>query len=118
MGVQIDLRSDAVRVMGAPEAVARVEGIFADFEHLRRSGVHPHNGELHDLLKMVTSDPTVTLRGLIDSGKQRGAGTKRVVQPRTPNQRKYLEAIESNDMVFRPGTGRYGQDLSRGCHGG
>ncbi len=98
--VQIDLRSDSVRVMGEAGAVARVEGIFADFEHLRRSGVHPHNGELHSLLKLVTADPTVTLRGLIESGKQRGAGTKRAVQPRTPNQRKYLEAIENHDMVF------------------
>ena len=100
LGVQIDLRSDAVRVMGEAGAVARVEGIFADFEYLRRSGVHPHNGELHSLLKLVTADPTVTLRGLIESGKQRGAGTKRSVQPRTPNQRKYLEAIEGHDMVF------------------
>ena len=98
--VQIDLRSDSVRVMGEAGAVARVEGIFADFEHLRRTGVHPHNGELHGLLKLVTTDPTVTLRGLIESGKQRGAGAKRSVQPRTPNQRRYLEAIEENDMVF------------------
>ncbi len=100
LGVQIDLRSDSVRVMGEPEAVSRVEGIFADFEHLRRTGVHPHNGELNALLKLLVADPAVTLRGLIESGKQRGAGTKRSVQPRTPNQRKYLESIERNDMVF------------------
>ncbi len=100
LGVQIDLRSDSVRVMGEAGAVARVEGIFADFEHLRRTGVHPHNGELNALLKVVVADPTVTLRGLIESGKARGAGTKRSVQPRTPNQRKYLEAIDKNDMVF------------------
>ena len=100
LGVQIDLRSDSVRVMGDADAVARVEAIFADFEHLRRTGVHPHNGELNALLKLVVADPTATLRGLIESGKQRGAGTKRSVQPRTPNQRKYLEAIEKNDMVF------------------
>ncbi len=100
LGVQIDLRSDSVRVMGEAGAVARVEGIFTDFEHLRRTGIHPHNGELNSLLRVVVADPTVTLRGLIESGKQRAAGTKRVVQPRTPNQRKYLEAIENNDMVF------------------
>ncbi len=100
LGVQIDLRSDAIQVMGEATAVARVEGIFADFEHLRRVGVHPHNGELNGLLKMVVSDPTVTLRGLIDSGKQRNAGTKKMVQPRSPNQRKYVEAIEANDMTF------------------
>ena len=100
LGVQIDLRSDSVRVMGEAGAVARVEGIFADFESLRRSGVNPHNGELNALLKVVVADPTSTLRGLIESGKQRGAGTKRSVQPRTANQRKYLESIERNDMVF------------------
>ena len=105
LDVQIDLRSDAIQVMGESTAVARVEGIFQDFEHLRRLGVHPHNGELNALLKMVVADPTVSLRGLMESGKQRSVGVssggvKRMVQPRSPNQRKYVEAIESNDMVF------------------
>jgi len=98
--VQIDLRSDSIQLMGEATAVARVEGIFSDFEHLRKLGVHPHNGELNALLKMVVSDPAVTLRGLVESGKQRAVGTKRSVQPRSPNQRKYVESIETNDMVF------------------
>jgi phosphate starvation-inducible PhoH-like protein len=100
LDVQIDLRSDSIQVLGEATPVARVEGVFADFEHLRRLGVHPHNGELNALLKMVVNDPTVTLRGLVESGKQRSAGVKRMVQPRSPNQRKYVEAIEANDMVF------------------
>ena len=100
LNVQIDLRSDAIQVEGDPPDVARVEGIFADFEYLRKLGVHPHNGELNSLLKMVVADPAVNLRGLVESGKQRSAGVKRMVQPRSPNQRKYVEAIESNDMVF------------------
>jgi phosphate starvation-inducible PhoH-like protein len=98
--VQIDLRSDSIQLMGEAAAVARVEGIFSDFEHLRKLGVHPHNGELNALLKMVVADPAVTLRGLVESGKQRAVGTKRSVQPRSPNQRKYVESIETNDMVF------------------
>ena len=98
--VQIDLRTDSIQLMGEAAAVARVEGIFTDFEHLRKLGVHPHNGELNALLKMVVADPAVTLRGLVESGKQRAIGTKRAVQPRSPNQRKYVEAIETNDMVF------------------
>src|ERR1700761_3024569 len=100
LNVQIDLRSDSIQLEGDPADVARVEGIFADFEHLRKLGVHPHNGELNALLKMVVADPAVTLRGLVESGKQRSAGVKRMVQPRSPNQRKYVEAIETNDMVF------------------
>ena len=100
LNVQIDLRSDAIEVEGDAPDVARVEGIFSDFEYLRKLGVHPHNGELKALLKMVVADPSVNLRGLVESGKQRSAGVKRMVQPRSPNQRKYVEAIETNDMVF------------------
>jgi len=103
LGVRIDLRSDAVHVEGPEAGVARVRGIFADFEALRRQGVNPHNGELNALLRLVVADPAVTLRSLSDSGKQRSAGVKRTVQPRSINQRKYVEAIEQYDMVFSVG---------------
>ncbi len=98
--VVIDLRSDGVHVSGEPTAVGRVQQIFSDFETLRKAGHNLHNGELHSLLKLVVADPAATLRSLVDSGKQRSAGVKRMVQPRSPNQRKYVEAIESSDMTF------------------
>jgi phosphate starvation-inducible PhoH-like protein len=103
LGVRIDLRSDAVHVQGPDEGVTRVQHIFQDFEALRRQGVNPHNGELNGMLRLVVSDPETTLRSLADSGKQRSAGVKRIVQPRSINQRKYVEAIEQNDMVFGVG---------------
>jgi phosphate starvation-inducible PhoH-like protein len=98
--VTIDLRSDAIHVTGNADSVARVERVFADFEALRRAGVNLHNGELHGMLKMVVADQAVTLKSLVDSGRQRSNGVKRMVQPRSPNQRKYVEAIEQSDMVF------------------
>ncbi len=105
LGVKIDLRSNAVHVAGPEESVARVQRIFQDFEALRKQGIHPHNGELNGMLRLVVADPTTTLRALADSGKQRasGAGVKRSVHPRSINQRKYVEAIEQNDMVFGVG---------------
>ncbi|MGD0294920.1 MAG: PhoH family protein [Terracidiphilus sp.] len=103
LGVRIDLRSDAVHVEGPESAVARVQQIFADFEALRRQGVTPNNGELKSLLRLVVADPSVTLRSLADSGKQRSIGVKKIVQPRSINQRKYVEAIEQYDMVFGVG---------------
>ena len=103
LAVRIDLRSDAVQVQGPEESVMRVRGIFEDFEALRKQGIHPHNGELNGMLRMVTADPTVTLKSLADSGKQRSAGVKRMVQPRSINQRKYVEAVEANDMTFGVG---------------
>ncbi len=98
--VQIDQRSDAIHVTGEEAQVARTAQVFADFDALRRSGVTLQNGELHGLLKLVVADPNSTLRGLVDTGKQRSAGVKRMVQPRSPNQKKYVEAIESCDMTF------------------
>jgi phosphate starvation-inducible PhoH-like protein len=103
LDVRIDLRSDAVQVQGPEESVMRVRGIFEDFEALRKQGIHPHNGELNGMLRMVTADPSVTLKSLADSGKQRSAGVKRMVQPRSINQRKYVEAIEASDMTFGVG---------------
>jgi phosphate starvation-inducible PhoH-like protein len=98
--VRIDLKSDALHVEGAQESLARVERIFSDYEQLRRNGVSLQNGELHGMLKLVVADPAVTLRHLAESGKQRSAGIKRMVQPRSLNQRHYVEAIEQADMVF------------------
>jgi len=103
LGVRIDLRSDAVHVEGPEDSVNRVRVVFQDFESLRRQGVHPHNGELNGMLRLVVADPTITLRSVADSGKARSAGIKRMVQPRSINQRKYVEAIEQHDMVFGVG---------------
>ncbi|SNT25383.1 phosphate starvation-inducible protein PhoH [Granulicella rosea] len=98
--VVIDLRSDGIHLSGADDRVARAAQVFADFDALRRSGVHLQNGELHAMLKMVVADPGISLKSLVDSGKQRSAGVKRMVQPRSPNQKKYVEAIEGSDMTF------------------
>ena len=103
LGVRIDLRSDAVHVQGPEAGVQRVQRIFQDFEALRKQGVNLLNGELNGMLRLVVADPASTLRGLADSGKQRAVGAKRTVQPRSINQRKYVDAIEQNDMTFGVG---------------
>src|SRR5580704_15841241 len=98
--VRIDLRSDAVVVEGSAESIGRVERIFSDYEALRKAGVGLQNGELNGMLRLVVADPATTLMMVAESGKQRSAGIKRMVQPRSLNQRRYVEAIEQMDMVF------------------
>jgi phosphate starvation-inducible PhoH-like protein len=98
--VTIDPQAEGIIVSGSAEATARVEQIFTDYEFLRKGGLALHNGELHAMLKLVIADAEVSLRSLVESGKQRSTGIKRMVQPRSPNQRKYVEAIEQSDMTF------------------
>jgi phosphate starvation-inducible protein PhoH and related proteins len=105
LNVSIDLQSDGVQIEGTPENVGRAEQVFADFEHLRKTGYTWHNGDLASMLKMVITDPSTTLRNLAESGKQRASssGSKRVVQPKSVHQKQYMEMIEQMDMVFGVG---------------
>src|SRR5215472_16412389 len=91
--VSIDLKSDSVQIEGSAADVARAEQVFADYAHLRRTGYTFQNGDLGSMLRIVTTDPTATLRSLAEAGKQRSFG-KRIIQPKSLNQRRYIEAIE------------------------
>src|SRR5450432_610808 len=102
LNINIDLRSDSIELEGSARDVARAEQLFADYEHLRKSGHQFVNGDLGSMLRLVVGDPNATLRGLAEAGRQRSLG-RRTVQPKSPNQRRYLEAIESHDMVFGVG---------------
>jgi phosphate starvation-inducible protein PhoH and related proteins len=99
LNIAIDLRSDSINLEGSARDVARAEQVFADYDHLQRSGHTFNNGDLGSMLRVVLADPKATLRGLAEAGRQRAFG-KRTVQPKSVNQRRYIEAIENHDMVF------------------
>jgi phosphate starvation-inducible protein PhoH and related proteins len=99
LNVTIDLRSNAIELEGAPRDVARAEQVFTDYESLQKSGHTFNNGDLNSMLRVLTADSNATLRGLADAGRQRSLG-RRTVQPKSLNQRRYVEAIEKHDMVF------------------
>jgi len=99
LNVQTRLSSETIEIDGEPGQVARAEQIFEDYFALVREGQIFKNGDLNSLLRVVTSDPDVTLRNLVNSGKQRSFG-KKLLAPKTVTQRRYLEAIERNDLTF------------------
>src|ERR1700681_3840145 len=99
LNVNIDLKSDSVQLEGAARDVARVEQIFTDFDHLGSTGQEFTDADLSSMLRVVVADATATLRGMAEAGKQRSFG-KRQVQPKSMNQRRYIDAIEKYDMVF------------------
>ncbi len=99
LNISTRLGSDMIEIEGEPDSVARAERIFEDYFALVREGSVFKNGDLNSLLRVVTADPEVTLRALVNSGKQRSFG-KKVLAPKTVTQRRYLEAIERNDLVF------------------
>jgi phosphate starvation-inducible PhoH-like protein len=99
LNVTIDLKADSVVIQGAAADVARAEQVFSDYSHLLRTGYTFSNGDLGSMLRLVASDSSVTLRSLAEAGRARSFG-KRPIAPKSMNQRRYMEAIEHNDMVF------------------
>jgi phosphate starvation-inducible PhoH-like protein len=99
LSVNVALKPDSVQIEGAARDVSRAEEIFTDFDRLSRSGHDFSPGDLKAMLRVVIEDESTSLRGLVEAGKQRSFG-KRQVQPKSMNQRRYLDAIENSDMVF------------------
>src|SRR5687767_9754541 len=99
LNVSIDLKSDSIQIEGAARDVARAEQVFTDFQQLQRIGYSFQNGDLSSMLRILATDGNASLKSLAEAGRQRSLG-KRSIQPKSINQRRYLEAIESNDMVF------------------
>ena len=99
LSVHTQLVDDNIEIEGEAENVSRAESILEDYNTLVREGHIFNNGDLNSFLRVVTLDPEVSLRALVRSGKQRNFG-KKMLAPKSVNQRRYLEAIERNDLVF------------------
>jgi phosphate starvation-inducible PhoH-like protein len=99
LGVHTQLVDNNLEIEGDADNVNRVENILEDYNSLMREGHVFNNGDLNSYLRVVTLDPEVSLRALVHSGKQRNFG-KKILAPKSVNQRRYLEAIERNDLVF------------------
>src|SRR5271169_6554390 len=100
--INTQLIDDSLEIEGEPANVARAENILEDYVALVSEGHVFNNGDLNSYLRVCTEDPDVSLRALVSSGRQRTFG-KKVLTPKTVNQRRYMEAIERNDLVFGVG---------------
>ena len=99
LNVRTRLLNDSIEIEGEEPGVERAASILSDYAALVREGFAFNNGDLNSYLRVVTEDPGSSLRRLVESGKQRSFG-KKVIAPKSMTQRRYLEAIERNDLVF------------------
>src|SRR5258706_15381416 len=102
LGVSTHLLDSVIEIQGEDANVLRAERILEDYVSLVREGHVFTNGDLNGYLRVGTEDPEVSLRAPVSSGRQRTFG-KNVLAPKTVNQRRYIEAIERNDLVIGVG---------------
>jgi len=93
------LDGDSLEIEGDESQVRRAERILEDYVNLVGEGHIFNNGDLNSYMRVVTADPNISLRRLVESGKSRAFG-KKVLAPKTVNQRRYVDAIENHDLTF------------------
>ena len=104
LGVAIRTQGDELIVEGEKAAEQRVERIFDQLKALMAAGYELRNGDVKTAAQLIVDDGGVDLRDyFLKGGQKQPEGTKRRVNPKSTNQRRYLEAIEKYDIVFGVG---------------
>jgi phosphate starvation-inducible PhoH-like protein len=97
--VRIRTQGHDLIVDGEPPAIDRVDRVVGQLTALMRDGYKLSNTDVKTASELVAQDDTVDLRDHFLKGSLTAAGRRRVA-PKTVNQRRYLDAIEQNDIVF------------------
>ena len=102
LNVDIRTHGSEVTVQGEPAAEQRAARLFDQLRMLMEQGYELANGDVKTAAQLLAENADVDLRDYFLKGGQR-SGTKRRVNPKSVNQRKYLDAIEQFDIVFGVG---------------
>jgi phosphate starvation-inducible PhoH-like protein len=103
LGLRTHLKEgNLLELEGDEDQVRRAELILGDYVDLVKEGATFNSGDLNNYLRVVTADGNVSLRRLVESGRSRSFG-KKVLAPKTVNQRRYVDAIEHHDLTFGVG---------------
>jgi phosphate starvation-inducible protein PhoH and related proteins len=107
-GVTIQARDSYLSIDGEEEDVSALEKILIDFSTLVDKGHSITNGDLKSAFKQMAADVSLSLHDFFPKLQLLSTG-KRQVTPKSLNQRRYIEAIRKNDIVFGIGPGGTGK---------
>ncbi|MGH9946000.1 MAG: PhoH family protein [Pyrinomonadaceae bacterium] len=108
LDVSIGARGNELLLDGDPNDIKTVQAILQDFSDLFADGQTFSDKELKDAFKQIAEDRAYSLKDYFLKARFNPAGKKQVA-PKTANQRKYLDAIAANDLVFGIGVAGTGK---------
>jgi phosphate starvation-inducible PhoH-like protein len=97
--VRIRTQGHELLVDGDGPNVDRVDRVLGQLASLMRDGLRLSPADVKTASALVAQDALVDLRDHFLKGSLTAAGKRRVA-PKTVTQRRYLDAIEQNDIVF------------------
>ncbi|HZP47454.1 MAG TPA: PhoH family protein [Vicinamibacterales bacterium] len=97
--VRIRTQGHDLLVEGETPDLDKVDRVVGGLSSLMKDGYKLSNTDVKTASDLVAQDESVDIRDHFLKGSLTAAG-KRRVSPKTVNQRRYLDAIEQNDVVF------------------
>jgi phosphate starvation-inducible PhoH-like protein len=99
VGLEIQARGNRVRVQG-PELEAKLaKRVLRDLYELAAAGIEISEKEVVQSVRLTHGDSSAAARALQD-GDVLEVGRRKRILPRSENQRRYIQAIRSADLVF------------------
>ncbi len=102
LGVRIRTQGHELVVDGDNGGPDKLNQVVNQLAALMREGYKVSNTDVKTAAELVARDPAVNLQEHFLKGSVTPAGKRRIA-PKTINQRRYLEAIDANDIVFGVG---------------
>jgi phosphate starvation-inducible PhoH-like protein len=106
--VTTHLKDRDLEIEGEPAQVERAARILGAYNDRVRDGHIPSSQEVKSLLRTAADEPSSTLHEAFSPTRTRALG-KKSIAPKSTNQRRYIEALETYDMVFAIGPGGTGK---------
>src|SRR5919198_6560726 len=100
--VEIRTQGGEITIEGDPKDELRAQQIFKQLQELRDEGYPLSNGDVKTAAQLLVENADLDLRDYFLKGGQKQV-TRRRVNPKSVNQRKYLDAIDQFDIVFGVG---------------
>ncbi len=108
--ISIGARGNELLIDGDAKDIETVEQILNDFVELFEQGNTFSDKELRDAFKQIAEDRSYSLKSHFNNVRFNPSGKKQVA-PKSVNQRKYIEAIQKNDLTFGIGPAGTGKSF-------
>jgi phosphate starvation-inducible PhoH-like protein len=99
LDVRVNARGQDLTIDGSPDDVATAERIIEDFSQLFSEGKTFTDRELREAFAQIAEDRAYSLHDYFTKARFNPSGKKQVA-PKSANQRRYIEAIQRDDIVF------------------
>ncbi|MBA3805332.1 MAG: PhoH family protein [Acidobacteria bacterium] len=108
LDVRVNARGQDLSIDGDPKDVESAERIIEDFAALFAEGKTFTDRELREAFAQIAEDRAYSLRDYFTKARFNPSGKKQVA-PKTVNQRRYIEAMQKQDVVFGIGVAGTGK---------